>query len=124
MPALLNHVRVDADGTAWVDATSYKVLHLVQEALAYGWSPEEIAYQHYGELSLAQVHAALSFYYDNRAELDTVLDREFEEYQRLRGAEADLTATQTAPSAGALAMSLAQFHRPSTFSITSAYARK
>ena len=34
-----------------------------------GLSPEEIATQ-YGHLSLAQIHAALAYYFDHQAELD------------------------------------------------------
>jgi hypothetical protein len=36
----------------------------VLDKLAYGWSPEEIHFQH-PALSLAQIHAALSYYYEN-----------------------------------------------------------
>jgi uncharacterized protein (DUF433 family) len=34
-----------------------------------GWSPERIA-AGYSHLSLAQIHAALAFYYANREEID------------------------------------------------------
>jgi uncharacterized protein (DUF433 family) len=34
--------------------------------LAYGWSPEEMHYQH-PPLSLAQIHAALAYYFDHQA---------------------------------------------------------
>ena len=38
------------------------------EQLAHGSSAEEIYEQHRGYLSLAQIHAAPTYYYDNRAE--------------------------------------------------------
>ena len=47
-----------------------------------GMEPEQIAAQ-YGHLTLAQVHAALSYYYANRAEIDADLDDESAEYDRL-----------------------------------------
>ena len=47
-----------------------------------GMNPEQIATQ-YGHLTLAQVHAALTHYYANRAEIDADLDDEAAEYDRL-----------------------------------------
>ena len=39
-----------------------KVTEVVLDKIAYGWSPEEIHFQH-PHLSLAQIHAALTYYY-------------------------------------------------------------
>jgi len=47
-----------------------------------GMAPEEIAVQ-YGHLSLAQVHAALAYYYMHRAEIDADLAEELAEYDHL-----------------------------------------
>jgi uncharacterized protein (DUF433 family) len=47
-----------------------------------GMEPERIAAQ-YGHLSLAQVHAALAYYYANRQEIDTDIETEAAEYDRL-----------------------------------------
>jgi uncharacterized protein (DUF433 family) len=47
-----------------------------------GETPEEIA-ANYGHLSLAQVHAALTYYYANKAELDADLEAEEREYDEL-----------------------------------------
>jgi uncharacterized protein (DUF433 family) len=47
-----------------------------------GRSPEEIADQ-YGHLNLAQVHAALTYYFANRDEIDVELAEEESEYDRL-----------------------------------------
>jgi len=47
-----------------------------------GMSPEEIAAQ-YGHLRLAQVHAALAYYYANREEIEADLVEETAEYDRL-----------------------------------------
>jgi len=47
-----------------------------------GIDPEQIAAQ-YGHLSLAQVHAALTYYYANRAAIDADLNDEAAEYDRL-----------------------------------------
>lgn len=40
-----------------------------------GYTPEEIA-NNFGHLSLAQVHAALAYYYANKAEIDADLETE------------------------------------------------
>ena len=47
-----------------------------------GLSPDEIA-REYESLSLAQVHAALAYYYANRDEIETYLAEEEAEYQRM-----------------------------------------
>lgn len=47
-----------------------------------GETPEEIA-ANFGHLSLAQVHAALTYYYANQAEIDADLDAEEREYDAL-----------------------------------------
>jgi uncharacterized protein (DUF433 family) len=47
-----------------------------------GETPEEIA-ANYGHLSLAQVHAALTYYYANKAEIDADLEAEEREYDDL-----------------------------------------
>ncbi len=47
-----------------------------------GFKPEAIA-EGFGHLSLAQVHAALAYYYANRSEIDDDLAQEETEYDRL-----------------------------------------
>jgi len=47
-----------------------------------GMEPERIAAQ-YGHLTLAQVHAALAYYYANREAIDADLNEEAAEYERL-----------------------------------------
>jgi hypothetical protein len=47
-----------------------------------GHTPEEIA-DNYGHLSLAQVHAALTYYHVNREQIDAELAEEAAEYDRL-----------------------------------------
>jgi uncharacterized protein (DUF433 family) len=77
------HIKRDDRGVAWIDETNVKVIEVVLDRLAYGWSPEEIHFQHPG-LSLAQICAALTYYYDNQAELDGEIARQGDEVRRLR----------------------------------------
>ena len=55
------HIEIDERGVAWITGANTKVIEVVLDKLAYGWSPEEIHFQHPG-LSLAQIHAALTYY--------------------------------------------------------------
>ena len=51
--------------------------------IAHGWSPEEIHFQH-PHLSLAQIHAALGYYYDHKAEMDAQIQRSAQDVEKLR----------------------------------------
>jgi uncharacterized protein (DUF433 family) len=80
------HIRIDSHGRPWVDETNTKVIEIVLDRLGYGWSPEEIHFQH-PHLSLAQIHAALSYYYDHQGKLDEQMamdEREIEDLRRAR----------------------------------------
>jgi uncharacterized protein (DUF433 family) len=58
------HLSIDADGTARIEETRYKVLYLAGEHYHYGWSAEEILRQH-PDLRPEQVYAALGYFYDH-----------------------------------------------------------
>src|SRR5438445_2074499 len=88
MPTLTTtHIELDAEGRAWIAGTNTKVIEVVLDKLAYGWNPEEMCLQH-PHLSLAQVHAALSYYYDHQAEFDAEIAGQMREYEASR-AEAE-----------------------------------
>ncbi|HXI91528.1 MAG TPA: DUF433 domain-containing protein [Blastocatellia bacterium] len=53
------HIEIDERGVAWITDANTKVIEVVLDRVAYGWSPEEIHFQH-PTLSLAQIHAALA----------------------------------------------------------------
>ena len=69
-----SHIHRDAEGRAWIDETNIKVIEVALDHLAYGWSADEIHLQHPG-LSLAQIHAALSFYFDHQDEFDKLIEQ-------------------------------------------------
>jgi uncharacterized protein (DUF433 family) len=64
-----SHIRLDDRGVAYLDGSRTKIRLIVQDALWRGWSPQEI-HENYPHLSLAQIHAALAYYYDNKSQLD------------------------------------------------------
>lgn len=76
------HVWTDADGRAWIDKTNVKVIEVVLDHLAYGWSPEEMHYQQ-PHLSLAQIHAALGYYFDHQAEFDKQIESGLHQAEKL-----------------------------------------
>jgi hypothetical protein len=83
-PTLATHIRLDDKGVAWLDHCNVKVMEVALDKIAHGYSPEEIYQQHGGHLSMAQIHAALTYYYDNQAAFDTEIRRQYEEYEQLR----------------------------------------
>jgi uncharacterized protein (DUF433 family) len=82
------HIQIDERGVAWITDANTKVIEVVLDRVAYGWSPEEIHFQH-PTLSLAQIHAALTYYYDHQAELDAEIVRQLKEVEALAEAAKD-----------------------------------
>ncbi len=62
------------DGVPTIAGTTMKVVELVMAQVAYGWSPEELHFQH-PDLSLGQIHAALAYYWDHKEQLDQDMER-------------------------------------------------
>lgn len=81
-------IELDGQGVAWIGGTKVKVIEVVLDKTAYGWSPEEIHFQH-PDLSLAQIHAALTYYYENQNDLDAQIRRWLEEADKLAAQVSD-----------------------------------
>ena len=81
-------IELDARGVAWLAGTKVKVLEVVLDKIAHGWSPEEIHFQH-PHLSLAQIHGALTYYYENQAGFDEQIERSVKASMELAGQVAD-----------------------------------
>ena len=77
------HIEQDADGVPFVAGTTMKVVELVMAQTAYGWSPEELHFQH-PYLTLGQIHAALAYYWDHKDELDDDIARRSQLVERLQ----------------------------------------
>ena len=76
-PVVSTLIELDEQGVAWISGTRVKVIEVALDKLAHGSSPEEMAFQ-YPHLSLAQIHAALAYYYEHRAEFETEILRQAE----------------------------------------------
>ena len=68
-------IELDENGVAWIGGTKVKVIEVATDKLAHGSSPEEMYFQ-YPHLSLAQIHAALAYYYEHQAEFDAEIVRQ------------------------------------------------
>ena len=84
----ITHIQCDERGVAWIGETNTKVIEVAAEHAAYGWEAEEIHAAH-PHLARAQIHAALAFYYDHKAEMDDQMQRQMAAYQRLRSEATD-----------------------------------
>ncbi len=81
-PSGTAHILLDDRGRAWIDDTNTKVIEVVCDMLS-GMSPEQI-HEAYPDLSLAQIHAALSYYYDHQAAYDAEIEQDVRDYEALR----------------------------------------
>jgi len=84
----ISHINRDGAGVAWIDRTRIKVLELVLDHVAYGWSAEELHRQH-PHLTLAQIHAALAYYYDHQAAFDSEIAESLADAEQSAAAAAD-----------------------------------
>jgi len=69
------HIAVDESGVAVIAGSTMRVSQLVAEKRAYGWSPEELHFQH-PYLSLGQIYSALAYYWDHAEQIDRELEEE------------------------------------------------
>ena len=96
------HIHLDQRGVAWIDDTNVKVIEIALEKIAHGFDAEEIHNQHEGLLSLAQIHAALSWYYDHQVEMDVEIQRQVQDFDRLRAKSLDSMGRQRLKKLGKL----------------------
>lgn len=78
------HIRLDERGVAWVDDRNVKVIEVALDMIAYGATAEQIHDLHDGYLSMSQIHAALSYYFDHRAAFDAEIERQSREARQFR----------------------------------------
>ena len=77
------HIVLDDTEVPLIAGTTMKVIELVLEQKAYGWSAEELHFQH-PYLSLGSIHSALAYYWDHKDELDQDIARRRERVEKLR----------------------------------------
>jgi uncharacterized protein (DUF433 family) len=77
------HIQLDEKGVAFIKGTTMKVVELVMAHKAYGWSPEELHFQH-PYLTMSQIHSALAYYWEHKEELEADIQRRGEYVEQLR----------------------------------------
>ncbi|HVS65341.1 MAG TPA: DUF433 domain-containing protein [Thermoanaerobaculia bacterium] len=63
------HIALGEAGIAWIPSANTKVVEIVANVRAHGWSPEELVFQ-LPHLTLGQIHSALAYYWDHVADID------------------------------------------------------
>jgi uncharacterized protein (DUF433 family) len=71
-PTEFKYIELNEAGQPIIAGTRFKVRMLAAEHVQYGWSPMELKWQH-PHLSLAQIHAAMAYYYDHQAAMDEAM---------------------------------------------------
>jgi uncharacterized protein (DUF433 family) len=84
----IKHINRDERGVAWIDDTNVKVIEVVMDWMANGSSAEEMQRQH-PHLALAQIHAAMAFYYDHKAEVDSQIQNSLRFAEEVQGKAAN-----------------------------------
>lgn len=77
------HIILNKRNQAIIEGTKFKVIELILDKIAYGWSPEELQYQH-PQLTLGQVYSALAYYADHQEELDKEIETQLGHIDQLR----------------------------------------
>ena len=77
------HIVLDEACRPLIAGTTMKVIELITSHVAYGWSPQELHFQH-PYLSLGQINSALAYYWDHQEEMETEIARQAAWVEHLR----------------------------------------
>jgi len=76
------HVILNEDNVPIIADTNTKVIELILDKIAYGWSPEELRFQH-PHLTLGQIYSALAYYSDHQEILDRVIEQQLKHVNQM-----------------------------------------
>jgi uncharacterized protein (DUF433 family) len=76
------HIALSEKGVPIIAGTSMKVVELVLDHKAYGWSPEELKFQH-PHLTMGQIYSALAYYWDHQEDMDEAIKRQYQKIDKL-----------------------------------------
>ncbi|HRV92275.1 MAG TPA: DUF433 domain-containing protein [Anaerolineae bacterium] len=77
------HIILDNNKVPTISGTTVKVIELVLDSQAYGWSPEELHFQH-PHLTLGQIYSALAYYWDHKDELDQDIEHRLQQVDEIQ----------------------------------------
>jgi uncharacterized protein (DUF433 family) len=90
------HIISNPSGALYIDGTRYRVIDIVADHVAHGYSAAQIVEQ-YPDLTPAQVHVVLTDYYDHQGEMDATLIEDYaqaEHWCRLHASHLKLVAAR------------------------------
>ena len=76
------HVILNEDNVPIIADTNTEVIELILDKIAYGWSPEELQFQH-PHLTLGQIYSALAYYSDHQEILDRVIEQQLKHVNQM-----------------------------------------
>jgi uncharacterized protein (DUF433 family) len=77
------HIVLNQSGVPIIEGTNTKIVEIILDIKAYGWSPEEVHFQH-PYLSLGQIHSALAYYWDNADEINRDITERLDKVGEIR----------------------------------------
>lgn len=77
------HITLNQQGRPCIDGTRHRVIDIVADHVAHGYSAAQMV-EHYPDLTPAQVHAALAYYYDHQDAMDADLMASYRATEHLR----------------------------------------
>ena len=90
------HIKSKPGRPPSIRGTSIKLVNLIAEKKAWGWSPEELRFQYPG-ITLGQIRDALAYYRDHKAEREEEIERRIKKAtafkKSLQRTEAEFFAT-------------------------------
>ena len=87
------HIEETSKGVAYISGTQTKVTEIALDRIAHHWDADEIKRQH-PHLSLGQIHAALTYYFDHQKNLDEQIEEQvrFAEQSKAAAGESPIRA--------------------------------
>ena len=95
------YISVDERGVAYLTGTRMKVQQIAYEKFRQNMTPEQIQAEH-AHLSMAQIYAALTYYYDHQGEVDAQLAASEEYAEQMRQAAGESPFVQRMKAEGRL----------------------
>ncbi len=77
------HITLSDNGVPMIEGTTTKIVEIVLETKAYGWSPEEVHFQH-PYLTLGQIYSAMAYYFDHSQEFEREIRERLEKVGSIR----------------------------------------
>jgi uncharacterized protein (DUF433 family) len=85
---LATQIEIDDNGVARIAGTRQKVAHLILDHQYSGMTMEQIQADH-PRLTMAQIHAAFTYYYEHQSEMDAWIEKDAQESDALAKCASD-----------------------------------